>query len=59
MKRFLLLIALLVISFSCGLYVSNQHYKPQIDGLTNQLDRTQKQLSKKTKIIAELTGNGG
>lgn len=59
MKRFLLLIALLVISFSFGVYISNQHYKPQIEGLTKQLDRTQKQLSKKTKLIAELTGNGG
>ena len=58
MKRFILLL-LLIISFSLGVYVTNQHYKPQIDGLTKQLDRTQKQLSKKTKVIAELTGNGG
>ncbi|QBX17983.1 hypothetical protein N2A95_07555 [Streptococcus parauberis] len=40
--------------------------QPQIDGLTNQLDRTQYQLKKaseesadKTARIAELTGNGG
>ena len=59
MKRFLLLIALLVISFSFGVYISNQYYKPQINGLTKQLERTQKQLSIKTKLIAELTGNGG
>ncbi|WP_269169700.1 hypothetical protein [Streptococcus parauberis] len=40
--------------------------QPQLDGLTNQLDRTQYQLKKvseesadKTARIAELTGNGG
>lgn len=59
MKRLVLLISLLIISFSLGVYISNQYYKPQIEGLTKQLDRTQKQLSKKTKLIAELTGNGG
>lgn len=62
----LLLIACLFISFSFGVYISNHHYQPQIDGLTKQLDRTQKQLKKvseesadKTARIAELTGNGG
>ncbi len=59
MKRFILLLSLLIISFSLGVYISNQHYQPQIEGLTKQLERTQKQLSKKTKLIAELTGNGG
>ena len=58
MKKLLFLL-LLVISFSLGVYISNQYYKPQIKGLTNQLKRTQKQLSNKTKLIAELTGNGG
>lgn len=66
MKRFLLLVSLLVISFSFGVYISKQHYQPQIDRLTRQLDKTQKQLKKvteetadKTSRIAELTGNGG
>ena len=66
MKRFLLLVSLLVISFSFGVYISKQHYQPQIDRLTRQLDRTQKQIKKdneetadKTSRIAELTGNGG
>ena len=66
MKRFLLLVSLLVISFSFGVYISKQHYKPQIEGITRQLDRTQKQLKKaneetadRTSRIAELTGNGG
>ena len=62
----LLLTAFLFISFSFGVYISNHHYQPQIDGLTRQLDRTQKQLKKvseesadKTARIAELTNNGG
>ena len=66
MKRFLLLVSLLVISFSFGVYISKQLYQPQIDRLTRQLDKTQKQLKKvteetadKTSRIAELTGNGG
>lgn len=55
-------LVMLFVSFNLG-KVSMQ---PQIDGLTNQLDRTQKQLKKvseesadKTDRIAELTGNGG
>ena len=66
MKSFRLLVSLLVISFSLGVYISKQHYQPQINRLTRQLDRTQKQLKKineetadKTSRIAELTGNGG
>ncbi len=59
MKRFLLLVSLLIISFNLGVFISNQRYQPQIEGLTKQLERTQKQLSIKTKLIAELTGNGG
>lgn len=55
-------LGMLFVSFHLG-RVSMQ---PQLDGLTNQLDRTQYQLKKvseesadKTKRIAELTGNGG
>nr|WP_243619631.1 hypothetical protein [Streptococcus parauberis] len=55
-------LGMLFVSFHLG-RVSVQ---PQIDGLTRQLDRTQKQLKKvseesadKTARIAELTGNGG
>ncbi|WP_375792862.1 hypothetical protein [Streptococcus parauberis] len=55
-------LGMLFVSFHLG-RVSMQ---PQIDGLTNQLDRTQYQLKKaseesadKTARIAELTGNGG
>ena len=66
MKSFRLLVSLLVISFSLGVHISKQHYKPKIEGLTRELDRTQKQLKKaneeiadKTSRIAELTGNGG
>ena len=66
MKSFLLLVSLLVISFSFGVYISKQHYQPQIDRLTRHLERTQKQIKKdneeiadKTSRIAELTGNGG
>lgn len=62
----LLLTVFLFISFSIGVYISDHHYQPQIDGLTKQLDRTQKQLKKvseesadKTARIAELTNNGG
>lgn len=65
MKRFLLLV-LLIIGFSFGVYISKQHYQPQIEGLTRQLNNTQKQLKKvneenadKTSRIADLTGNGG
>ena len=52
MKRFLLLVSLLVISFSFGVYTSKQHYQPKIEEL-------QKQVSRQTKRIAEITGNGG
>ncbi|EGE53547.1 hypothetical protein [Streptococcus parauberis] len=62
----LLLAVFLFIIFSLGVYISNVYYQPQIDGLTKQLDRTQKQLKKvseesadKTARIAELTKNGG
>lgn len=55
-------LGMLFVSFHLG-KVSMQ---PQIDGLTKQLTRTQKQLKKvseesadKTARIAELTGNGG
>ena len=55
-------LGMVFVSFHLG-KVSMQ---PQIDGLTNQLDRTQYQLKKvseesadKTARIAELTGNGG
>ena len=57
--KIMILLSLIVISFSLGVYVSNQRYKPQIEGLTKQLERTQKQITKQTKLIAELTGNGG
>ena len=66
MKSFRLLISLLVISFSLGVHISKHYYQSQIEVLTKQLDRTQKQLKKvneenadKTSRIAELTGNGG
>lgn len=62
----LLLTVFLFISFSIGVYISNHHYQSQIDGLTKQLDRTQKQLKKvseesadKTARIAELNNTGG
>lgn len=55
-------LGMLFVSFHLG-KVSMQ---PQLDGLTNQLDRTHYQLKKvseesadKTARIAELTGNGG
>ncbi|PCH13867.1 hypothetical protein A9Y57_00135 [Streptococcus parauberis] len=55
-------LVMLFVSFNLGKLST----EPQIDGLTRQLDRTQKQLKKvseesadKTARIAELTGNGG
>lgn len=55
-------LVMLFVSFNLG----KMSVQPQIDGLTNQLDRTQYQLKKvseesadKTARIAELTGNGG
>ena len=61
-----LLVSLLVISFSLGVHISKYYYQQQIEVLTKQLDKTQKQLKKvneenadKTSRIAELTGNGG
>lgn len=55
-------LGMLFVSFNLG----KMSVQPQLDGLTNQLDRTQYQLKKvseesadKTKRIAELTGNGG
>ncbi|WP_070043582.1 hypothetical protein [Streptococcus agalactiae] len=55
-------LGMLIVSFNLG----KMSVQPQIDGLTKQLDRTQKQLKKvseesadKTARIAELTGNGG
>ena len=59
MKRFLLLVSLLVISFSFGVYISKQHYQPQIDRLTRQLKKINEETADKTLRIAELTGNGG
>ena len=63
---FRILVSLLFISFSFGIYISKQHYQPQIVRLTRQLNRTQKQLKKvneeiadMTSKIADLTGNGG
>lgn len=45
---------------------AQQYYEPQITGLRTQLSRTQKQLKRaseqnqrQTKMIADLTGNGG
>ena len=55
-------LGMLFVSFNLG----KMSVQPQLDGLTNQLTRTQKQLKKvseesanKTDRIAELTGNGG
>ncbi|QBX17932.1 hypothetical protein [Streptococcus parauberis] len=55
-------LGMLFVSFNLG----KMSVQPQLDGLTNQLDRTQYQLKKvseesadKTARIAELTGNGG
>lgn len=55
-------LGMLFVSFNLG----KMSVQPQLDGLTRQLDRTQKQLKKvseesaeKTDRIAELTGNGG
>lgn len=60
-------VLIFITSISIGSVVAvNDHYQPQLDGLTKQLDRTQKQLKKvseesadKTDRIAELTNNGG
>lgn len=55
-------LGMLFVSFNLG----KMSVQPQLDGLTKQLDRTQKQLKKvseesadKTARIAELTENGG
>lgn len=57
---------ILLTSIWIGSSYQIEKYQPQIDGLTKQLDRTQKQLKKvseesadKTARIAELTNNGG
>lgn len=57
---------ILLTSIWIGSSYQIEKYQPQIDGLTKQLTRTQKQLKKvseesadKTARIAELTGNGG
>ncbi|WP_236562980.1 hypothetical protein [Streptococcus halichoeri] len=56
----------LMMSFNIGLLITVSHYEPQINGLRSQLKRTQYQLKRareqnqrQTKMIAELTGNGG
>lgn len=57
MKRFIL--SLLVISFCFGVFISKQHYKPQIEVKNKQIEELHNQVSRQTKRIAELTGNGG
>ncbi|CNB33896.1 hypothetical protein [Streptococcus agalactiae] len=37
----------------------DSYYQPSIEGLQRQLDKSHEQLAKKTKLIAELTRNGG
>lgn len=65
-NRIITFLAIMLIVVS-GLGISlKSYYEPQINGLTKQLSRTQKQLkrasedrARQTKRIAELTGNGG
>ena len=59
MKNFRLLVSLLVISFSLGVNISNHYNKQQIEVKNKQIEELQKQVSRQTKRIAELTGNGG
>ena len=63
MKRFLLLVSLLVISFSFGVYISNQYQitniKTELKVKNKQIEELHKQVSRQTNRIAELTGNGG
>ena len=59
MKRLLLLVSLLIISFSFGVYISNQYNQQQIKVKNKQIEELHKQVSRQTNRIAELTGNGG
>ena len=66
MKRFRLIVSLLVISFSLGVNISNHfnqqqinHIKTELKLKNKQIDELHKQVSRQTKRIAELTGNGG
>ena len=66
MKRLILLVSLLVSSFSFGVYISNYynqhqitHIKTELKVKNKQIDELHKQVSRQTKRIAELTGNGG
>ena len=73
MKKYTLnrieIVILNLIILLTGIWIGSSYqiekYQPQLDGLTKQLDRTQKQLKKvseesadKTARITELTGNG-
>lgn len=56
----------IAVGYWFGYSTAENHYKPQIDGLQQQLIRTQYRLKesseqnqRQTKRIAELTGNGG
>ena len=59
MKKYRLLVSLLVISFSLGVNISNHYNQQQIKVKNKQIEELQKQVSRQTKRIAELTGNGG
>lgn len=62
-ELFLLTVCSLVFGVLLGIVITQNHcdnyYQQQITGLHRQLDKSHEQLAKKTKIIAELTENGG